>query len=104
MLQFNDEKTSYKALELLNPDLYAPNCRDGDTNALHLAGTLGFTRVCKEILVRGFHKLLGEAGHSPLDSRDRHSDADATLLPASMAVQTNRFRTAIELLQAMEPE
>ena len=101
MLQYNDEETSYKALEILNPDLYASNCRDGDTNALHLAGTLGFTRVCKEILARGFHKLLGEAGHSLLD---RHSDADATLLPASMAVQTNKFRTAIELLQAMEPE
>ena len=104
LLQYKDEKISYKALEILNPDLYASNCCLDGNNALHLAGTLGFTRVCKEILARGFHKLLGKAGPSPLEIRGRFREAKTSLLPASMAVQTNQFRTAIELVQAMEPE
>ena len=98
LLQECDEKASYKALEILNPDLYAPNCRDDDTNALHLAGTLGYTRVCKEILARGFHRLLYKPGD--VDFSAAYED----LRPASMAVKSTNFATAKVLLQGMEPE
>ena len=95
--QGSDEKTCYKALEILNPDLYAPNCTD-DTNALHHTAAAGFTAVSKEILARGFHRLLGEKGYSPIIINDKYGQ----LHPASIAVQTAHFATAKELLQAME--
>ena len=92
-----DEKTCYKALELFNLDLYAPNCSPNDVNALHLAGYHGLTTVCKEIMARGFHKLLDKAGsYPPVSGRN--------LRPASMAAQNTHFTTAIELLQGMEAE
>lgn len=61
-MQKQDEKTCIKALELLTPDLYAPNCINCFSNALHVAATFGYTSVVKEILARGFHRLLDSAG------------------------------------------
>ena len=98
--QDSDEKTCYKALEILNPDLYAPNCTE-DTNALHHTATAGFTAVSKEILARGFHRLLGEKGFFPPTLNDQYDQFDE-LHPASVAVRTAHFVTAKELLQAME--
>lgn len=99
-MQEKDEKTCYKALELFTPDLYAPNCRPDDSNALHIAGIYGYTSVCKEILARGFHRLLEKPGYPPIDI----NGSNEPLRPASMAAQTKNFGTAKELLQAMEPE
>ena len=65
--------------------------------------TLGMSAssaVVKEILARGFHRLLDESGRSPITIDDCWDD----LRPASLAVQATHFVTAKELLQAMEPE
>ena len=101
MLQEKDEKTCYKALELLSPDLYAPNCSPEDTNALHLAATFGYTTVVKEILARGFYRLLNKPGNPAVMINDIYRQS---LRPASIAVQVTHFATASELFQAMEPE
>ena len=98
----SDEKTCFKALELLSPDLYTPNCSPDDINALHLTASFGYTSVVKEILARGFHRLLDESGRSPITIDDCWDGDD--LRPASLAVQATHFVTAKELLQAMEPE
>lgn len=102
IFQESDEKTSYKALEVLSPDLYAPNCNPDEGNGLHVAGILGFTTVCREILTRGFHRLLYKKGYPHIDINDK--PRSLTFRPASMAAQTANFITAGELLQAMERE
>ena len=56
--------------------------------------------MCKEILARGFHRLLEKSGRSPIDI----DGSNAKMRPASMAAQTKNFATAKELLQAMDPE
>ena len=99
--QEKDEKTCYKALELLSPDLYAPNCSPEDTNALHLAATFGYTTVVKEILTRGFHRLLNKPGNPAVTINDVNRQS---VRPASIAVQATHFTTASELFKAMEPE
>lgn len=98
--QGSDQKTCCEALEVFNPDLYAPNCnRHVDGSALHLTAVRGFAVLSKEILTRGFHQLLKE--------RKFHIsrvDGKYTLLhPAAVAVQAAHFSTAKVLLQAMEP-
>ena len=100
-VQERDEKTCYKALELLAPDVYAPNCNPEISSALHIAGTYGYTSVCKEILARGFHRLLDKHGRCPLTINESRC---SEMKPASMAAQMTHFATAMELLQAMEPE
>ena len=100
-MQERDQKTCYKALELLTPDLYAPNCSPDDTNALHIAATYGYTSVVKEILARGFHRLLDKQGDPPIWINDIYRQS---IRPATIAVQVTHFGTAKELLQAMEPE
>ena len=99
-MQERDQKTCYKALELLTPDLYAPNCSYYNLSPLHIAATYGYTSVVKEILVRGFHGLLDKQGKPPIwVNHDREF-----VRPASIAVQATHFGTAKELLRAMEPE
>ena len=93
-----DEETCYRALELLTPDLYAPNCCHSGTNALHIAATYGYTSVVKEILARGFHGLLNKRGYPA------KVIFSGSIRPASIAVQVTHFGTAKELLQAMEPK
>ena len=100
VLQKSDEKTCFKALELLTPDLYAPNCSPDDTNALHITASYGYTSVVKEILARGFHRLLDNPGYPPIELNDFYDE----LRPASLAVKATHFVTARELLQAMDPE
>lgn len=91
-IQRSDEKNILKTLELLNPDLNAPNClyRRRSYNALHIAGIHGFTTVCKEILVRGFDRLLMQT-------------CTGGTLPVSLAVTYSKYSTAQALLQAMDP-
>lgn len=100
IFQESDEKTGYKALEVLSPDLYAPNCNPDEGNGLHVAGILGFTTVCREILTRGYHRLLYKKGYPHISISGRPTFL--MLRPASMAAQTTNFITAGELLQAME--
>ena len=102
IFQGSDEKTIYKALEVLSPDLYAPNCNPDHGNSLHVAGILGFTTVCREILTRGFHRLLYKKGYSHIKLSEK--PPKLTLQPASMAAHTANFITAGQLLQAMERE
>ena len=100
LLQWQDEFTCVRALEVLCPDLHALNCNVEDTNALHIAAACGYTFLVKEILVRGFHNLLNTPGlpSFPIDGNTEK------LRPASIAVQATHFETAKELLQAMDSE
>ena len=96
-MQEKDEKTCLKALELLNPDLYHPNCRsDENANVLHIAASLGYTAFVKEVLARGYYGLLNEEGHQ------YDGSSDLSLRPAAIAVHTANFATATHLLQSME--
>lgn len=98
--QGSDEKTCCKALEVFNPDLYAPNCnRHADGNALHLTAIRGFAVLSKEIVTIGFHQLLKERKYHV----SRVDGKRISFHPAAMAVQAAQFSTAKVLLQAMEP-
>ena len=99
MLQEKDEKTCLKAFELLNPDLYDPNCRSYG-NVLHIAASFGYTAFVKEVLARGYYSLLKEEGDLML-----HDDSSKlSLRPTAIAVSTANFETATQLLQSMEQE
>lgn len=56
--------------------------------------------MVKEILARGFHRLLDKPGRSPIYIDDNRDE----LRPAALAVQATHFATAKELFQAMESE
>ena len=101
ILQEKDEKTCYKALELLSPDLYGANCSPEHTNALHMVATFGYTTVVKEILARGFYRLLNKPGNPPVQMNDKFRQR---ITPATVAVQATHFSTATLLFQAMELE
>ena len=72
-------------MDELDPDLYAPNCQ----RALHWAADLGFTNVAKQILIRGYDKLLWV--------RDRECN-----FPLQLAVLKEKFATAEILLRNMK--
>ena len=96
-MQEKDEKTCLRALELLNPDLYDPNCRSYG-NVLHIAASLGYTAFVKEVLARGYSGLLNEEGDLTLYD----DSSELSLRPAAIAVGTGNFATATYLLQSME--
>ena len=98
MLQERDEKTCLKALELLNPDLYASNCSLLEKTALHYAASLGYTAFVKEVLARGYSGLINEEGGVSF----LEEDYELSLRPAAIAVGTANFATATHLLQSME--
>ena len=99
-MQERDEKTCLKALELLNPDLYASNCSVYDDTALHYAASLGYTAFVKEVLARGYSGLINKEG-GVLFLEDK---SNLSLRPAAIAVGTANFATATHLLQSMELE
>ena len=73
----------------LNPDLYSEKCVDskGD-NPCHLAASKGYTTFCKQIVAKGYDKLLTTKNHK-------------SKYPVEVSLSSEMYATAAVMLKSM---